>query len=70
MVTVKHEKWPISSFGMSVSESVTMIIARDARAYMNSSTHMRSGDVITYIYVNQIESHTDNFKIFPEWKLL
>ena len=45
---------------------VTMIIARDARAYMNSFTHMRSGDVITYIYVNQIESHTDNFKIFPE----
>ena len=33
---VKHEKWPISSFGMSVSqsvsESVTMIRARDASA--------------------------------------
>ena len=32
---VKHEKWLISSFGMSVSPSVTMISARDARASEN-----------------------------------
>ena len=32
---VKHEKWPISSFGMSVSQWVTMISARDASASEN-----------------------------------
>ena len=32
----------------SGTPKVTMIIARDARAYMNSLTHMRSGDVISY----------------------
>ena len=39
---VEHEEWPISSFGMSVSESVsqsvTMIIARDASASENLET--------------------------------
>ena len=29
---VKLEKWPISSFGMSINQSVTMISARDASA--------------------------------------
>ena len=33
---VKHEKWPISSFGKSVRLSVTMISARDASASGNS----------------------------------
>ena len=32
---VKHEKWPISSFGNSLSQTVTMISARDAGASDN-----------------------------------
>ena len=43
---VEHEEWPISSFGMSVSESVsqsvTMIIARDASASENHGGHQNS----------------------------
>ena len=32
---VKLEKWPISSFGMSISQSVTVVSARDASASEN-----------------------------------
>ena len=49
---VEHEEWPISSFGMSVSESVsqsvTMIIARDASASENNTNAKLS-------YINRIK---------------
>ena len=36
---VKLEKWPISSFGPSVNQSVTIISARDASASENHPVH-------------------------------
>ena len=36
LLNLRNGHWPISSFGMSVSQSVTMISARDASASENT----------------------------------